>query len=1253
MHNPDRAKLNALIYGFNRYKRERERPSSNRHLLDQTQTRHKATAEEVLGKDSGTPRNHWFDEECAELGQFKEEVNTPDVAGRYLGHIFLKKADKSVLSVCRATFLGILNLLKHRVEDVLKRFYEKSEMPKKNRGGDRRSNKNAKTKENFKIFINKLTVLQKHYCRGRSERQYLSSDLSIRKLWKIYISEVQVDMCSLCLEYKEKIKREKVQSKKVKLMILQRIHKLRAKAFSEILRKESDHLLTISFDCEKNLVVPKIPDQITYYKRQLYLYNLTATVEMVFPVTCHSFLPPDRVFAFIKRKIKKLDTIIQPEVYYEIFQTYGTHKMLGTDWHVQDWKTATKAVLKSTKSLPFKIRSCKRFILMRTNENIVVSGEPKYKIDVNNKAGICKRGKRILHINPQVVPLNSVNVKPKKLCNVNELLTKHFGDDWKESSEQFNLDYYKNVFDRLQNTEDGPQDSEEEQDDSEEEQDHLETGENSRFISNNGVPEVIIPEGTFVVDNGGLLVNINPKDDINLAIINIEEEQAEVSKSNPILDLDGDNIEFGGSFSQSENISNANSDKESKNISLQNEEIRNNETKDIYDSTNAIKVTEKYDKQPDPTVPEYSDSERNIMETVKESQYQRTIEEIIQKNGREPLAEKNISEDNISDKEKRNIINFKDHLFWPAPINTSYRKYLEEKENKQRDEAEEKRKRREARQLKAEEKKCADQAKKLQDERPDELSRYGDDQLMEIITKKDDPDEQFMLSCVPSLKRLMPRDNMIARMQIQSLLFNLEFGDNSESRPSTRASALSTASEPSTVRNFRQSRLENKSHRIQKSQGTCKIDSSCTSQIIIDRIGIELNVIYHKFHYCHEKQVQHVRISQENRTKFASKLQMGISVNKTLREIRDNIDVSSLNRIDLVTRKDMNNIKSAFNIKLEEGNRHKEDAISVDMWVEEQSKLEENMAFMLQSFGHNIITMDNTHGLNPYDFEMKTLMVLDEYGQGFPGAYERQILWLESVRKLCNLQFEITNVRTYFCEDHFEFKCFKNSRKNSLNKNAVPTLFMTEASEEVNTNLNCNFNNNMHELKHIEHYSKVESIQSNSNNPTSLLDDFEPSHIKVKFTYSRSDRKRVADCLADESDSDYAILNNSNNNNDVFCKDLSVDCNTQLNVDVSPSPPKKPKLKPKHAPTLLKTFNVRRVSQLDPKEKKYYFIDRFQRQRISKLTKKLSESKIALSNLPNIVNSNLFSKLLQRLNSAGVTFIESQIKNCKKKKTSI
>jgi hypothetical protein len=40
------------------------------------------------------------------------------------GAYFVKKADKSVVSVCRSAFLGILNLTKHRVEGVLRTIIE-------------------------------------------------------------------------------------------------------------------------------------------------------------------------------------------------------------------------------------------------------------------------------------------------------------------------------------------------------------------------------------------------------------------------------------------------------------------------------------------------------------------------------------------------------------------------------------------------------------------------------------------------------------------------------------------------------------------------------------------------------------------------------------------------------------------------------------------------------------------------------------------------------------------------------------------------------------------------------------------------------------------------------------------------------------------------------------------------------------------------------------------------------------------------
>lgn len=42
---------------------------------------------------------------------------------------------------------------------------------------------------------------------------------------------------------------------------------------------------------------------------------------------------------------------------------------------------------------------------------------------------------------------------------------------------------------------------------------------------------------------------------------------------------------------------------------------------------------------------------------------------------------------------------------------------------------------------------------------------------------------------------------------------------------------------------------------------------------------------------------------------------------------------------------------------------------------------------LLKQFGTNIIAIDSTHGLNNYDFETTSLMVVDEFVEGFPVAF--------------------------------------------------------------------------------------------------------------------------------------------------------------------------------------------------------------------------------------------------------------------------
>lgn len=42
---------------------------------------------------------------------------------------------------------------------------------------------------------------------------------------------------------------------------------------------------------------------------------------------------------------------------------------------------------------------------------------------------------------------------------------------------------------------------------------------------------------------------------------------------------------------------------------------------------------------------------------------------------------------------------------------------------------------------------------------------------------------------------------------------------------------------------------------------------------------------------------------------------------------------------------------------------------------------------LLKQFGNNIICIDDTHGMNAYGFNLTTVLVVDELGQGFPCAF--------------------------------------------------------------------------------------------------------------------------------------------------------------------------------------------------------------------------------------------------------------------------
>lgn len=73
---------------------------------------------------------------------------------------------------------------------------------------------------------------------------------------------------------------------KDKLLTELGFHKRRAKTFFNLLKTQKVDEYTMSFDCQKNLLLPKLPDQAAYYSRQCYMFNFTICVGTSKDIQC-------------------------------------------------------------------------------------------------------------------------------------------------------------------------------------------------------------------------------------------------------------------------------------------------------------------------------------------------------------------------------------------------------------------------------------------------------------------------------------------------------------------------------------------------------------------------------------------------------------------------------------------------------------------------------------------------------------------------------------------------------------------------------------------------------------------------------------------------------------------------------------------------------------------------------------------------------------------------------------------------------
>lgn len=202
-----------------------------------------------------------------------------------------------------------------------------------------------------------------------------------------------------------------------------------------------------------------------------------------------------------------------------------------------------------------------------------------------------------------------------------------------------------------------------------------------------------------------------------------------------------------------------------------------------------------------------------------------------------------------------------------------------------------------------------------------------------------------------------------------------------------------------------------------KTQGSNKIGAFCPANIkfLKDEEG-KCSATFMLKHVGHTNDLGHLYLTAEERKQLAVKIASKIPFDTILDSIRSSVSNDEIERIHLVTRKDLYNIECSYNLNYDSV-RHANDAISIESWVLEmqettncvlyykpQEKLDEKynqfkpndfvliimneaQCELLKKYGTDSICIDSTHGLNSYGFELVTVMVLDDMRQGFPCAF--------------------------------------------------------------------------------------------------------------------------------------------------------------------------------------------------------------------------------------------------------------------------